>query len=73
MGKVYFLTQEATKDILLRVTSVCVECYSDIKLGDTIHYDMDNYRYLCDACQEEVMKNDKEETLEEENEIYSLF
>ena len=73
MGKAYFLTEKATKDILLRVTSVCVECYSDIKVGDTIHYDMDNYRYLCDTCQEEVMKNEKEENLEEENELHSLF
>ena len=48
---VCFITQEATEDILLRVTNVCAECYEDIHSGDTIHYDMQEYRYLCDCCQ----------------------
>jgi len=49
-----FVTQEATEEILLRVTNVCAECYDDIKEGDTIHYDMQNYRYLCKDCQERL-------------------
>ncbi len=47
-----FVTQIATKEILLRVTNVCGECYNDIVEGDIIHYDMQNYRYLCQSCQE---------------------
>ena len=47
-----FITQVATKDILLRVTNVCAECYEDIQEGDTIFYDMQTYRYLCHVCQE---------------------
>jgi len=54
MSSACFVTQEATNDILLRVTNVCAECYSDIHQGDTIHYDMQSYRYLCNSCQEEL-------------------
>jgi len=54
MSSPCFVTQEATEEILLRVTNVCAECYDDIKEGDTIHYDMQNYRYLCKACQERL-------------------
>ncbi len=54
MSSPCFVTQEATKEILLRVTNVCAECYDDIKEGDTIHYDMQNYRYLCKECQEKL-------------------
>ena len=63
-----FVTQEATEEILLRVTNVCAECYSDIHVGDTIHYDMQNYRYLCERCQEELYEkmNEECEIIEEE-------
>lgn len=54
MSSPCFVTQEATEEILLRVTNVCAECYDDIKEGDTIHYDMQNYRYLCKECQERL-------------------
>ncbi|UPT76945.1 hypothetical protein MN086_07740 [Sulfurovum sp. XGS-02] len=54
MSSPCFVTQEATKEILLRVTNVCAECYDDIHEGDTIHYDMQNYRYLCKSCQEKL-------------------
>ena len=50
MSSACFVTQEATEEILLRVTNVCAECYDDIEEGDTIHYDMQNYRYLCMSC-----------------------
>lgn len=49
-----FVTQIANKDILLRVTNVCGECYADLKEGDTIHYDMQHYRFLCDCCQQKL-------------------
>ena len=54
MSSACFVTQIATKEILLRVTNVCGECYDDINIGDTIYYDMQNYRYLCQSCQEEL-------------------
>jgi len=64
-----FVTQEATEEILLRVTNVCGECYDDIEAGDTIHYDMQNYRYLCDCCQEKLCArmNENCEVVEDEN------
>ena len=54
MSSACFVTQEATEEILLRVTNVCAECYDDINPGDIIHYDMQNYRYLCECCQEKL-------------------
>ena len=68
-----FTTEEATQNILESVTSVCAECYSDISLGDEIHYDMQHYRYLCNFCQESLsaQMNENCELMEEENN--SLF
>jgi len=60
MSNRYFFTQEATADILLRVTNVCGECYHELKEGDLIHYDMQNYRYLCNGCQEEFCEVEKQ-------------
>lgn len=54
MGNGCFVTEEATVEILLRVTNVCAECYDDIREGDIIHYDMQNYRYICTDCQERL-------------------
>ncbi len=54
MANECFVTQEATEEILLRVTNVCAECYDDLEAGSMIHYDMQNYRYLCDSCQKEL-------------------
>ena len=64
-----FVTQEATSDILLKVTNVCAECYSDINEGDTIHYDMQNYRYLCTSCKEKLcaLMNENCEVSDEES------
>lgn len=69
MSSACFVTQLATEVILLRVTNVCGECYDDLKLGDTIHYDMQNYRYLCQSCQEKLCAkmNDKCEIVEDED------
>jgi frataxin-like iron-binding protein CyaY len=69
MSNACFVTQEATQDILLRVTNVCAECYSDIVSGDTIHYDMQNYRYICMSCQERLcaLMNENCEVVEDES------
>jgi hypothetical protein len=68
MSSACFVTQEATEEILLRVTNVCAECYDDINPGDIIHYDMQNYRYLCECCQEKLCArmNENCESVEEE-------
>jgi len=71
MSRVDFIVQEATEDIIDRVTNVCLECYSDIKVGDTIHYDMLNYRYLCKSCQERLIE--KKESIEDEEISEGLF
>ncbi len=64
-----FVTEQATAEILLRVTNVCAECYDDITEGDTIHYDMQNYRYLCTDCQERLcaQMNENCEVVEDES------
>jgi len=69
MSSACFVTQEATEEILLRVTNVCAECYDDIEEGDTIHYDMQNYRYLCKSCQERLcaLMNENCELIEDES------
>lgn len=68
-----FVTQEATEEILLRVTNVCGECYDSIEAGDTIHYDMQNYRYLCDCCQEKLCARMNENCEIVEDEAPNLF
>jgi len=68
-----FVTQIATEEILLRVTNVCGECYDTLHTGDTIHYDMQNYRYLCQPCQEylcNTMNEACEEVGEEEGGLF---
>jgi len=69
MSSACFVTQEATEEILLRVTNVCAECYDDIEEGDIIHYDMQNYRYLCKSCQERLcaLMNENCEVIEDES------
>jgi len=49
-----FIMESATEDILNRVTNMCAICYDDLHVGDTIHYDVQNYRYVCQKCQEEL-------------------
>lgn len=73
MSKACFVTQEATDEILLRVTNVCAECYSDLSFGDTIHYDMQSYRYLCDCCQEKLCSQMNEDCEIIDEESASLF
>lgn len=73
MGSTCFVTEVATKEILLRVTNVCAECYSDIQEGDTIHYDMQNYRYLCKSCQENLCAKMNENCEIVEDDTPTLF
>lgn len=69
-ASVCFVSQEATEEILFRVTNVCAECYSDIHVGDIIYYDLKNYRYLCEKCQEKLCEkmNDECEIVLDESE-----
>jgi hypothetical protein len=68
MSSTCFISQVATADLLMRVTNMCAECYSDLKEGDTIHYDMQSYRYLCESCQEKLCEklNNNCEIIEDE-------
>ena len=59
-----FVAQEATSELLLRVTNVCGECYADLREGDTVYYDMEHYRYLCACCKEKLCAMMDEETCE---------
>ncbi len=69
MSSTCFISQEATQAILLRVTNVCAECYDDMHEGDIIHYDVQNFRYVCKKCQESLCArmNENCEMVEEEN------
>ncbi len=62
-----FVDQIADKNILLHVTNVCGECYSDLAEGEHIYYDMQNYRYLCWQCKDRLASkmNDQCEVTEE--------
>ena len=51
-----FVAQVVTQVILSRVTHVCGECYKELQVGDVVHYDMQHYRYLCDECQKQCIK-----------------
>ena len=73
MGSTCFVTELATKEILLRVTNVCAECYDDISEGDVIHYDMQNYRYLYKCCQERLCAQMNENCEIVEDETPGLF
>jgi hypothetical protein len=68
-----FVAQEADSNILLRVTNVCSECYSDIQEGDTIYYDMRHCRYLCQSCQEHLAEKINEDCEIDDNIEGTLF
>ena len=72
-SSVCFVSQLATEEILLRVTNLCAECYSDIRVNDVIHYDMQNYRYICTSCQEVLCDrmNDECEVIEEAGGLFT--
>ena len=46
-----FLKEEATEEIIKNVAGFCAECYNEIVSHDIIFYDMNNYCYLCESCQ----------------------
>ena len=54
-----FLKQEASSESIANVASFCSDCYETIVVEQVIFYDMQNYCYLCEACQEKL-----EETLD---------
>jgi hypothetical protein len=72
MNEECFVDQIANRDILLRVTNVCGECYDDLQEGDHIYYDMQTYRYLCKRCKENLAKrmNDQCEVMEEDGVLF---
>jgi hypothetical protein len=73
MSSACFVSQSATEEIILRVTNMCAQCYSDILVDDIIHYDMQNYCYLCSACQEALCEqmNNECETIEEAGGLFT--
>ncbi len=62
-----FVSEKATEKILLHVTNVCGLCYKDLHEGDAIYYDLQEYRYLCESCAEELSEkmNEACEIIEE--------
>ena len=73
MSSLYLLRQEATEEILSRVTSMCGECYYEIIVGNIIHYHMQKYHYICEKCQESYLLEYKEVSLLKEEEGAILF
>jgi len=65
MSSVNFVAQEASEEIFKRVSCFCAECYSEFEIGDTIHYDMKEYRYLCRVCFEKINTQHQQELREE--------
>ena len=68
-----FLQQEATVEILSNVADFCSECYTTIVPQQTIFYDMQNYRFICETCQSLLNQNLDENCDPIENELNSLF
>ena len=67
-----FVDQIATREILLRVTNVCGECYRDLKEGEEIFYDLQSYRYLCKECHDKLSEkmNEQCEVIEEKEGLF---
>lgn len=68
-----FIMQIVTEDMLSRVTRVCAQCYDDIKAGDTIHYDMQQYRYICQKCHDKQCEDTQNEHVVIDEEDGGLF
>jgi len=67
-----FVAQTADAKILLHVTNVCGECYRDLHEGEPIYYDLQEYRYLCETCAEDLSER-MNEACEIEDEGGGLF
>jgi len=70
-----FVRQAATPKILECVSRFCAECYREFSEGEAIFYDMQNYRYLCESCADELARHLDEacEVAEDEEEPGGLF
>jgi len=70
-----FVRQSATPKILEFVSRFCAECYHEFAEGETLYYDMQNYRYLCESCADALARHLDElcEVSEEEEEPGGLF
>ena len=68
-----FVSQTADEKILLHVTNVCGECYADLHEGEAIYYDLQAYRYLCEACAEQLSERMNEACEIEEEAGSGLF
>ncbi|MDQ7084374.1 MAG: hypothetical protein Q9M36_05360 [Sulfurovum sp.] len=69
----YFISQEATVELLARVSHLCAECYNDMAEGDIIHYDREHYRYVCKSCEEVLYTRRQEHEAKSEEEGAILF
>ncbi|WP_292656814.1 hypothetical protein [Nitratifractor sp.] len=67
MNSQCFVRQEATPRILQNVSRYCAECYREFTEKETLYYDMQEYRYLCESCAEALDKrlNEACERIEE--------
>jgi predicted amidophosphoribosyltransferase len=68
-----FVAQTADEKILLHVTNVCGQCYRDLLAGEAIYYDLQEYRYLCEACAEHLSERMNEACEIEEEDAAALF
>ena len=69
-----FVRQEATPQILQNVSRYCAECYKEFRETETVYYDMQQYRYLCERCAERSAERlDERCELVEEPESPALF
>ena len=73
MGSNCFFKQKATSEIISNVTDFCSECYETIVPSQTIFYDMDKYRFICEACQDGMGKKLDENSEFIDHENSSLF
>ncbi|WP_457603128.1 hypothetical protein [Nitratifractor sp.] len=46
----HFVQQRGNEKIFTCVSRYCAECYRELKEGETLYYDLENYRYLCRDC-----------------------
>jgi len=64
-----FVEQQSNERILTFVARYCAECYREFRVGETIFYDMQEYRYLCTDCADKLAERREEacEIIEETN------
>ncbi len=57
MSRNCFVREQATSELISNVASFCSECYKKINENETVFYDMQNFRYLCEYCQEKYQES----------------